>query len=50
MVLERYRVDDDHDSRRGGVTKEYTVDGLVRVFESMNDDFCVGEVLELKLW
>lgn len=48
MVLERYRVDDDYDSGRGGVTKEYTVDCPVRVFESMDDDFCIGEVLELK--
>ena len=50
VVLERYRVDDDYDSGRGGVTKEYTVDGLVRVFEGMKDEFGISEIFEVKVW
>jgi hypothetical protein len=32
------------------LTEEKTSDGLVGVFENMNDEFGVGEVLEAKDW
>jgi hypothetical protein len=34
------------------LTEEQTriVDGLLRVFENMNDEFGVGDVLEAKNW
>jgi len=50
VLLERYRVDDDYDSGRGGVTKEYTVDGLVRVFDGMKDEFSISEIFEVIVW
>jgi len=48
-MLKGYRVDDGYAVGRGG-TKENAVDGLVRVFEGMKNDFGVGEVLEAKVW
>lgn len=50
-MLERHRVDDVDGSIGCRVlTEEQTVDGIAGVFESMNDEFGVGEVLEAKYW
>jgi|SRR5712691_9446421 len=48
-MLKGYRVDDGYAAGRGWQAKENAVDGLVRVFEGMKDDFGVGEVLEAKV-
>jgi hypothetical protein len=32
------------------MSKEQTVDRLVGIFESMTDNFGVGEVMEVKVW
>lgn len=32
------------------MSKEQTVDCLVRIFESMTDELGVGEVVEAKIW
>jgi hypothetical protein len=50
MMLKGYRVDDGYAAGRGWRTKENAVDGLVRVFEGMKNDFGVGKVLEAKVW
>jgi len=50
-MLEGHRVDDLDGSVGGRLsTEEQTVDGLVGVFESMDDEFGVGEVVEAKYW
>ena len=50
-MLEGHRVDDFNGSIWGRVlTEEETVDGLVGVFESMDDEFGVGEVVQAKDW
>jgi hypothetical protein len=49
MVLERYRVFDDHKTGRLCGADEDTVDGLVGVFEGMEDEFAVCEVFEAKV-
>ena len=49
MMLKGYRVDDGYAAGRGWQAKENAVDGLVRVFEGMKDDFGVGDVLEAKV-
>lgn len=48
MVLEGHRVDDVDKTVGRVLTEEQPVDGFVRVFESMNDKFGVGEVIEAK--
>jgi hypothetical protein len=52
MMLERDRVDDLDGVGRGlgQRAEEYTVDGLMGVFEGMKDDFSVREVGESKGW
>jgi hypothetical protein len=51
MMLEGHHVDDLDGSVGSRVsTDEQTVDGLVGVFESMNDEFGVGEVAKAKYW
>jgi len=49
MVLERYRVFDDYNTGRLCGADEDTVDGLVGVFEGMEDEFAVCEVFEAKV-
>jgi hypothetical protein len=50
-MLERHRVDDVNGSIWSRVrSKEQPVDCLVRIFESMTDNFGVGEVVEVKFW
>lgn len=49
-MLERHRVDDFDGTVGRPMTEEQTGDGLVRVFESMNDELGVGEVIEAKIW
>lgn len=50
-MLERHRVDDvDGCVGRGLTTEEDTVDGLMGVLESMEDELRVGEVGESKEW
>jgi hypothetical protein len=49
MVLERYRVFDDYNTGRLCGSDEDTVDGLVGVFEGMEDEFTVCEVFEAKI-
>jgi hypothetical protein len=51
VMLERHRVDDvDGGIGSFKLTEEQTIDGLTGIFESMNDEFGVGEVLETKDW
>ena len=48
-MLERYRVDDgDGSIGNGDPTEEHAVDSLGCMFESMNDEFRVGEISEVK--
>lgn len=49
MVLERYRVFDDYDTGRLCRADKDTVDGLVGVFEGMEEEFAVCEVFEAKV-
>ena len=49
-MLEGHRVDDVNGSICRVMSKEQTVNCLVRIFESMADDFGVGEVVEVKSW
>ena len=50
-MLEGYRVDDINGSIWSRVmSKEQTVDCPVRIFESMADNFGVGEVVEVEVW
>jgi hypothetical protein len=50
-MLERHRVDDVNGSIWSrAMSKEQTVDCLVSIFESMADNFGVGEVAEVKVW
>ena len=51
VMLERHRVDNVNGSIwNRAMSKEQTVDCLVRIFESMTDKFGVGEVVEVKVW
>jgi hypothetical protein len=51
VMLERHRVDDVNGSIwKRVMSKEQTVDRLVGIFESMTDNFGVGEVVEAKVW
>lgn len=51
VMLERHRVDDVNGSIWSrAMSKEQTVDCLVSIFESMADNFGVGEVAEVKVW
>ncbi len=51
VMLERYRIDDvDRSIGNGQPTEEHTVDSFVCIFESMNDEFSVGEISEVKNW
>jgi hypothetical protein len=48
-MLEGHRVDDVDEAIRGRVlAEEQAIDGFVGVFESMDDEFGVGEVIEAK--
>ena len=49
-MLKGYSVDDGYAAGRGWRAKENAIDGLVRVFEGMKNDFGVGEVLEAEVW
>jgi hypothetical protein len=47
-MLEGHRVDDVDGTVGRVLAEEQTVDCFVGVFESMNDEFGVGEVIEAK--
>jgi hypothetical protein len=50
-MLERHGIDDvDGSIWSRPSTEKQTVDDLVGIFESMNDEFGVGEVIEANDW
>ena len=50
-MLERHRVDDVNGSIRSrAMSKEQTVDFIMRIFERMTDNLGEGEVIEVKVW
>jgi hypothetical protein len=50
-VLKRYRVHDGNGSTGDGdPTEEHAIDSLGCMFESINDEFSVGEISEVKIW
>jgi hypothetical protein len=49
-MLKRYRVSDDNAAGWVGRTDKYAVDGLVRVFEGVEDEFTICEVFEAEVW